>query len=431
MTTQQTEQQLNLDDLLKPESPVCLVIQADMKTVGNEDTFQPAGFPQIGHVIYKAPRKDNNGNPAVEDVCIVDSPASMANHLETVCAPYGDGFTLHPDLDGLPHVVCVTDAEGSNELRSVTSTLQEGHRLASDYFVDPTEAKLAKEGKEDDKSKWPLFREQLRQGFGLREIKKNDKYFTYPDSWWSIYKTIFKYDPNSLVHGLLFAKEQIKITRFLTAHMEAFGAGRVRGSGVKFDPLGKTASGQPIFATDSETAHSIRATFILDLALLRSYGRKVKVKDDKDDDMGLSDVQKQLLLKLAFWKMQQLLSKPFRFRSRCYLGCSTLRIFDERYREDKQSKDNESGNDKVDAEESEETRDKSKAAVVGLYKGELPNVNFRTALDECGFTIGKGVTKVWYPSEKLFKAKDETPVSPPDQDVSDAGNDEMPDNEES
>lgn len=399
-----TAQPVNLDDLLKQGGPVCLIIQADMKTVGNEDTFQPAGFPQIGHIIYKAPRKDHNGNPAVEDVCLVDSPASMANHLEAVCTPYGDGFTLHPDLDGLPHVVCVTDTdtENLNNFRSVTSTLQEGHRLASDYFVDPAEAKLVNKD-ESDRNNWALFREELRREFGLKEIKKNEKYFTYPDSWWSIYKTIFKYDPNSLVHGLLFAKEQIKITRFLTAHMEAFGAGRVRSSGVKFDPLGKTASGQPIFATDSETAHSIRATFILDLALLRSYGRKVKGKDEKDDDLGLSDVQKQLLLKLALWKIEQLLSKPFRFRSRCYLGCSTLHIFDERCRE------------------SEPTV----SDVPGVYDGKLPTVDMRTALNNCEFVAGTGVTKVLYPSINLFKVKDETmPESQLDQDSRDAESDE-------
>jgi hypothetical protein len=36
---------------------------------------------------------------------------------------------------------------------------------------------------------------------------------------WDIYKTLFKYDPNSLVHGVLFAREQIKISsRLLAAH---------------------------------------------------------------------------------------------------------------------------------------------------------------------------------------------------------------------
>ena len=121
----------------------------------------------------------------------------------------------------------------------------------------------------------------------------------------------------AVVHGLLLAKEQIKISRFLTAHLEAFGVSRVGRSGVKFDRLGKTLSGQPIFAVDEETAQEIRATFILDLALLRSYGRRNK---------GLNDAQKQLLLGLALWKIKRLLAQPFRYRSQCYLRCVEIEI---------------------------------------------------------------------------------------------------------
>ena len=73
---------------------------------------------------------------------------------------------------------------------------------------------------------------------------------------------------------MLFPQWQIKIPRALTAHLEAFGAGRVDRSGVKFDRLGKTTSGQPIFAVDDATAESIRATFVLDVSLIRSFGRK-------------------------------------------------------------------------------------------------------------------------------------------------------------
>src|SRR5207249_5777512 len=120
--------------------------------------------------------------------------------------------------------------------------------------------------------------------------------------WWTIYQTVFKYDPNSLVHGILHAKEQIKISRLLTASLEGFGVARVGRTGVKFDRLGKTLSGQPIFAVDEETAREIRATFILDLALLRSYGR---------NGQGLNEAQKQLLLGLALWKIKQLLARPF------------------------------------------------------------------------------------------------------------------------
>ena len=58
-------------DVLKGESP--LVLTATLEPIGS-DRFQPAGFPEIGHVIYKAPRKDGTTEP----VCIVDSAASMA-----------------------------------------------------------------------------------------------------------------------------------------------------------------------------------------------------------------------------------------------------------------------------------------------------------------------------------------------------------------
>jgi len=100
---------------------------------------------------------------------------------------------------------------------------------------------------------------------------------------------------------------------------EAFGALRVATSGVKFDKLGKTTSGQPIFAKDEETATEIRATFILDLGLLRSFGR-----GENDDLIGLGDPQKELLLALALWKLGALLRSPFRYRSGCDLECTEV-----------------------------------------------------------------------------------------------------------
>ena len=139
------------------------------------------------------------------------------------------------------------------------------------------------------------------------------------EKWWDVFKTIYELDPNSLVHGVLFPQWQIKIPRFLTAHLEAFGASRVDRSGVKFDRLGKTTSGQPIFAVDDATAQAIRATFVLDLSLVRSFGRKSGVKE-----LGLGVNQKEFLVALALWKIQQLLASPFRFRSGCHLRCSGI-----------------------------------------------------------------------------------------------------------
>lgn len=376
---EQKTRTLNIEDLLKPDGPVSIVIQAEMETVGERDTFQPAGFPQIGHIIYKAPRKDNNGHWTEEPVCIVDSPASMANHLESVCLADAAGIELHPDLKGMPYVICVTDDQGKNQYRPVTSTLQEGHRLASDYFVDKDHARKVDENRSSDK--WRPFRHVLREQFGLHEIQKDKTYFVYPDNWWSIFSTIFSYDPNSLVHGVLFAKEQIKVSRMLSPHMEAFGASRVRGSGVKFDPLGKTASGQPIFATDVETAHNIRATFILDLALLRSYGRRKE--DGKNEWFGLNDKQKQMLLELALWKINQLLSRPFKFRSGCFLQCASIKVSDEQ----------------------------------GDYPSKLPTLDIRSALDACNFKKDtNNTTRVYYPVNVLFTVKEEEQQASPDSD---------------
>ena len=159
----------------------------------------------------------------------------------------------------------------------------------------------------------------------------------------------------------MFAREQIKISRLLTSHLEAFGATRVGRSGVKFDRLGKTTSGQPIFAIDEETAHEIRATFILDLALLRSYGR------DKDKK-GLNEAEKRLLLELALWKVQRLLDLPYRYRTQCHLMCSNVEICTE------------------------------KSSV-----GEsLPDLNVKQWIEQCRFGT-EPVTKVYYPANELFK----------------------------
>lgn len=365
----------NRQKLLEQDGPFCLIIKATLRPVADMDRFQPAGFPEIGHVIYDAPRD----NDQVEKVCIVDSPASMANHLEAVCLD-GAGSGLHPDLADLPYVRCVTDRTRGKPSQDdpldtvVCTSLSEGHRLASDYFLDGlvdrtwiAEQKTKKKGKgkqgeETTPAHWngTVFREKLRSDFGIVEVAKDKTYFIPPETWWSIFKTVFKYDPNSLVHGVLFAREQIKISRFVTAHLEAFGASRVGRSGVKFDRLGKTVSGQPIFAVDEETAREIRATFILDLAMLRSYGR---------NDKGLSTAQKQLLLDLALWKIGQLLQRPFKYRTGCFLM-------------------------KNDVSLSTESQD--------AFANELPTIEIKDSIEACQFGEHP-VTDVYYPADKLYK----------------------------
>jgi CRISPR-associated protein Csb1 len=368
-TTEKADEFWTTHRLLEPDGPVCLIIKAGMAVAAGLDRFQPAGFPEVGHVIYDAPRLEGHS----EKVCIVDSPASMANHLEQVCLAGENDPTLHGDLSGLPHVRCVTDRSPTIESgnvtlnsddprdRVVTTSLTEGHRIASDYFLDAR--RLVDGNVPEDGS----FRDLLRREFQIIEVKKDKTYFIPPEAWWSIYGTLFRYDPNSLVHGVLFAKEQIKISRVLTAHLEALGAARVGRSGVKFDRLGRTTSGQPIFGVDEETAREIRATFIIDLALLRSYGRDGQ---NGSAGVGLNRNQKRLLLALALWKVRELLGRTFSYRSGCKLRTRELAV----------------------------TTDESETPLAT----SLPDPAIQQAISAAGFT-GESVTRVYYPFGELFK----------------------------
>lgn len=351
---------INTTALLADANAHRLVLQATLVPVTG-DLFQPAGFPDIGHVIYKAPRFDKDGKPTTpEEVCVVDSAASMANHLEAVSLASKETLELHPDLAGMPYLECVTDAPnttgGTAPTRLVVTSLSEGHRLASSYFV---EEKKGEKGMlmRDGRVSTDKFSAVLRGEFGIE-----DRTHPLPGDWWNVFRTIFRYDPNSLVHGILFPAMGIKLSRVLTAHHEAFGADRVGLSGVKFDKLMKTTSKQPIFSVDKETAREIRATFVIDLSLIRSFGRGTN---------GLNDNQKSFLLELALWKIGRLLSGPYRFRSGCDLKLAAL------------------------------------ARVENGQVTELPATvlqrDITTAITNAGFADPR-ITQVYWPSAELFKA---------------------------
>lgn len=335
--------------VLKGESP--LVLTADLRPVAGVDRFQPAGFPEVGHVIYKAPRSDGSE----EAVCIVDSPASMANHLESICLRGAHDYELVEDLAGMPYVRCVTGSLDKNGKLTngevVVTSLTEGHRIASTYFLD---GKLIADGKPTEGK----FQDDIAEKLGI-VLPGSKKAHPPAEKWWDVFKTIFQYDPNSLIHGVLFPQWQIKIPRFMTAHLEAFGASRVDRSGVKFDRLGKTTSGQPIFAVDEAVARAIRATFILDVSLVKSFGRK-----DGEKELGLAEKQKEFLVALALWKIRRLLSNPFRFRSGCFLQCARISSGDQ--------------------------------------SAEI-NVDIKKAITEANFTNDPRITDVYWPREELYR----------------------------
>ncbi len=387
----------DLSTLVGDAGPLRMVIRAELNPVADLDRFQPTGFPEIGHVIYRAPRK----NGETEHVCIVDSPASMANHLEAVCRRAPHDPDVVPELAGMPYLRCVTDAGWPEHERDenkskpkeiVVSSLTEGHRIASTYFLGGKQ--LGKNGKAGDSA----FESEFARECGVLNLGK--KAHAPADAWWTVFSTIFKYDPNALVHGVLFPQWNIKIPRVLTAHLEAFGAARVDRSGVKFDRLGKTTSGQPIFAVDDTTARQIRATFILDLALLRSFGREDKKRDGEPETRGLSKMQKEFLLALALWKIGRILGGPFRYRSGCDLECVEA-----------------TWNDKD-------------------VKDALPKINIETAIGSANFRTGNAskqpiCTDIYWPANELYReGGDEKPASSDEAKGEDAENEDEPNGED-
>jgi hypothetical protein len=79
------------------------------------------------------------------------------------------------------------------------------------------------------------------------EVKKDKTYFIHPIIGGRFTRLFL--NMTKLSHSRVnVCKRTNQAHRLLTAHHEAFGAARVGSSGVKFDLLKKTKSGQPIFA---------------------------------------------------------------------------------------------------------------------------------------------------------------------------------------
>jgi CRISPR-associated protein Csb1 len=276
-----------------------LVIEARLRPVAGA-RFQPAGFPEVGHVIYDAPRSGPDGSPAPpEKVCIVDSAASMANHLEKVCWDETGG-DLHADLKGLPYVRLEATAR-DKPAEFITCSILQDHRVASSYFIDA----------QCREPQGVTLGDHLHDKGGFQETAK--RAFLPPRNRAQAIRSIFALDPNSLVHGTFFPQKRLgnfRLARLLTAGCEAFGARRWGSSGVKFDPIGfkhakDTNYGQSIFPRDEETAEKIVAWFVVDLEQLRHFG--------------LEPAQASLLLGLCLWKINAFLQRGTRLRSGCDL----------------------------------------------------------------------------------------------------------------
>jgi CRISPR-associated protein Csb1 len=270
-------------DWTKLEKAPRILLEAELRPAQG-DRFQPTGFADLGAAQYTRP----DGT----DMLLVESAQSVANRLEKTCLD-GDGPDMAAELSGLPYVVAtLTGAESPVR----TSSLVEAHRIGSPYFL------LNKK-----------FCEQL-----AKEMKYNPK---RPMDWKPIYATLFKYDPNSLLHGVflaLLAGGRVRAPRAVTGFIEAEGVRKVISGGVKNSPVdpkgelqvaGADPGGQKGIYSNVPynriefTAKPIKAYFNLDLALIRGYG--------------LGEPAERLLIGLALMKIRRFLTAHLRLRTAC------------------------------------------------------------------------------------------------------------------
>lgn len=290
-----------------------ILIEAALKPIAGA-RFQPTGFPDLGPATYEAP-KAGGGTVAT---LLVESAQSMANRLEAVC--WDDASDdLAAELKGLPYVK--VKLAGLGDGSDTTNSLLEFHRLNSPYIMSGitadgkaftgvlkpelgmTPAVAPKKGKKDEAAETEGEKEPDDVA-GVVNLRK-------------FAKVCFKYDPNSLVHGVFLEKiaGRLRHPRALSAFIEASDISRADSGGVKFDRAlpkpsvagvdAKGGYGNVPFHRTEFTARSIVAYFSLDLAQIRGYG--------------LGDDAANLLIALSLWKIRKFLDSTMRLRTACEL----------------------------------------------------------------------------------------------------------------
>ena len=254
-------------------------------------TFQPTGFPDIGAAEFTRISPDGQG---AERTLLVESVQSMANRLE---ATAWDRGAAQPAalIAALPYARVHRAPTGD----FLTSSRLEAHRLASAFIRD---AEL------DGRKMVEVIGERL----GLAK----DTPLNYP----AMARAILRLDPFCLLHGVFFNAKpwfgQPRFTRAVSAVIEAYGVDRAVSGGRKADVV-RHQLGEGVVGGTSEgygsvpfhrvawTAREIRAMFVVDTELLRSYG--------------LGPAATELLTCLALWEIRSLLSGGLRLRTACDL----------------------------------------------------------------------------------------------------------------
>lgn len=286
-----------------------LLIEVPLRPLAGS-RFQPTGFPDLGPALFDSPPAsdvERGSHPNGVPTLLVESAQSMANRLEAACWSEADE-DLAPELKGLPYVR--VSLVGLSEGTDSTSSILEFHRLNSPYITSATTA----EGVPFvDALKSELKLGTTRSGEDGKEAEVAGVV-----NLRRLAQVAFKYDPNSLVHGLFLEKiaGRLRHPRSLSAFIEARGVERADSGGVKFDRAlpkpsvvagldAKGGYGNVPFSRSEFTAREITAYFSLDLAQIRGYG--------------LGEDASSLLAAFSLWKVRRLLETGLRLRTACDL----------------------------------------------------------------------------------------------------------------
>jgi len=301
-----------------------LLMEAELEPLQGK-RFQPTGFADLGPARYTLA----DGT----EMLLVESAQSVANHLEKTVIDESTGDLLS-QLKGLPYVTVDCGRLGT------TTSLKEFHRLNSPYIWS---------GEATDKT--AKFRADFCRAIGVAVPKKKKKKDGDDDSsdadavgvldFHRFYEAVFKWDPNSVIHGLFLEKVagRLRMTRVLSGFIEASEIKPAENGGTKVDHVlpspklvglnAKDGYGNVPFHRTDFVAKKIVAYFNLDLALIRGY-RLNEVTANKatgnaepiDANAAIQekeDVATHLLIALSLLKIRRFLSGGLRLRANCDL----------------------------------------------------------------------------------------------------------------
>jgi CRISPR-associated protein Csb1 len=252
-------------------------------------TFVPAGFVDVGPSVV---RDATSG----ENLVIVDSVQSVANHLEaTLVAEPGQAIA---GLEAMPYVrLTITDPAGRTR---ATSSLELPHRLASGWLCKAKDLKA--------------FQEAL-----ATDILDN-----------GIAAATFRRCPNSLLHGVFYSQlagldpNVAKTPRLLSAEVVARGAQSVSDGGVAKDPLFPSGEGFDVegLVGAKAKAAEVGAGYIPyrhQAFIAREIELSVYLAEGRISRLPLPEPAREVLRLLARTKLAMWLAEPLDLRAHCIL----------------------------------------------------------------------------------------------------------------